>query len=94
MDNFDQQILLDANGDESYRLTPYPIKAQNSVRNFTPDEVENRFTQTDFTAQQLGLYRQRDWTNAIDKMKFKQLVDDTAEKIEVAQAINFAEQAQ
>ena len=26
-DSFDQQISLDADGDETYRLTPYPIKA-------------------------------------------------------------------
>ena len=59
-DNFDQQISLDADGDESYRLTLYPIKAQNPVRTFTPVEVENQFTQADFTAQQLGLKSQHD----------------------------------
>ena len=50
-DNFDQQISLDADGDESYHLTPYPIKARNSVRTFTPDEVENRITHADLTAK-------------------------------------------
>ena len=79
-DNFDQQNLLDADGDDTYRLTPYPVKARNPVRNFTPDEVENRFTHADFTAPQLGKYNQQDWTKSLDKMKFNQLVDDAAEK--------------
>ena len=56
-----------------------------------PDEVENRFNHADFTAQQLGIYSQHDWTKSIDKMKFNQLVDDAAEKFEVAQAVNFAD---
>ena len=68
---FDQQISHGADGDVTYRLTPHPIKAQNPVRTFTPDEVENRFTHADFTAQQLGIYSQYDWTKPIDKMKFK-----------------------
>ena len=51
--NFDQQISLDADGYDTYCLTPYPIKALNLVKTFTPDEVENRFTHADFTAQQL-----------------------------------------
>ena len=80
-DNFDQ-VSPDADADESYRLTPYPIKA--------PDKVENRFIHADFTAQQLGIYSQHDWTKTIDKMKFNQLVDDAAEKFDVAQAVNFA----
>ena len=50
-ENFDQQISRDADGDDTYRLTPYPIKARNPVRTFTPDEVGNRFTHADFTAQ-------------------------------------------
>ena len=57
-DNFDQQISLDRDGDDTYRLTPYPIKARNPVRNFTPDEVEHHFAHADFTAQQLGIYSQ------------------------------------
>ena len=32
--NFDQQISLDADGDDTYRLTHYPIKAQNPVKIF------------------------------------------------------------
>ena len=89
--NFDQQISLDTDGDESYRLTHYPIKARNPVRTFTPDEVENRFTHADFTAQQLGIYSQHDGTKSIDKMKFHQLVDDATEKFEITQAVNFAD---
>ena len=54
-ENFDQQISLDADGDDIYRLTPYPTKARKPVKTFTPDEVENRFTHADFTAQQLGI---------------------------------------
>ena len=46
---------MDADGDESYRLTPYPNKARNPVRTLTPNEVENCFTHADFTAQQLGI---------------------------------------
>ena len=92
-DNFDQQISLDADGDDRYRLTPYPIKARNPVRIFTPDEVENRFTHAGFTAQQLGIYSQHDWSKSIDKMKFNQLDDDAADKFEVAQAVNFADLA-
>ena len=88
-DNFDNQILLDADGDDTYCLTTYPIKARNPVRTFTPDEIENRFTHADFSAQQLGIYSQHDWTKSIDKMNFNQLVDDAAEKFEVAQALNF-----
>ena len=68
-DNVDKQIPLDADGDESYRLTPYPIKAQNQVKTSTHDEVESHFTHSDSTAQQLGIYSQRDWTNSIDIMK-------------------------
>ena len=52
-ENIDQQISLDADGDDTYRLTPYPIKARIPVRTFTPDQVEKRFTHADFTAQQL-----------------------------------------
>ena len=47
---------------ESYRLTPYPIKAGNQVKTFTPDKTERCFTQADFTAQHLGIYSQGDWT--------------------------------
>ena len=93
-ENFDQQISLDADGDDTYRLTPYPIKARNPVRTFTLDEVENRFIPADLTAQQLGIYSQHNWTISVDNMKFNLLVDDAAEKIEVARAVNFAKQAQ
>ena len=55
--------------------------------------MESRFTQADFTGKQIGIYSQRDWTNSIDKIKFNQLVDDVAEKCEVAHAANFAELA-
>ena len=92
-DNCDQQIFLDGDGDDTHRLTPYPIKSRNPVRTFTPDELENRFTHADFTAQQLGIYSQHDCTKSIYKMKFNQLVDDAAEKFEVAQAVNFADLA-
>ena len=92
-ENFDQQISLDADGDEIYRLTPYRIKARNPVKTFTPEEVENRFTHADFIAQQLGIYSQHDWTKSIDKMKFNQLVNDAAEKFEVARAVNSADLA-
>ena len=47
----------------------------------------------DFTAQQLGINSQHDWTKSIDKMKFNQLVDDAAEKFEVAQAVTFPDLA-
>ena len=57
------------------------------------NEVENRFTHADFTAQQLGIYCQHEWTKSIDKMKFNQSVDDAAERLEVAQAVNFADPA-
>ena len=57
------------------------------------DEVENRFTHADFTAQQLGIYSQHDWTKSIEKLKFNQLVDDKVEKFEVVQAVNFADLA-
>ena len=89
--NFDQQISLDADGDDTYRLAPYPIKARNPVKIFTPDEVENRFTHANFTAQQLEIYSQHDWTKSIDKMKFNQLVGYSAEKFEVARAVIFAD---
>ena len=96
-DNFDQQISLDADGDESYRLKPYPIKVRSPVRTFTADEVENTFTHADFTAQQFSIYSQHNWTKSIDKMKFNQLIDDAADKFEVAQAVdstNLAKKAQ
>ena len=54
-DKFDEQFSLDADSDDTYRLTPYPIKVRNHIRAFTPDEVENCFTYADFTAQQLGI---------------------------------------
>ena len=82
---------MHADGDGTHRLTPYPIKARNPVKTFTPDEVENRFTYAEFTAHQLGIYSQHDWTKSIDKMKIHQLVDDAAEKFEVARAVNFAD---
>ena len=87
------KISLDADGDGSYPLTTYPIKARNPVRTFTPDEVENYSTHADFTAQQLGIYSQHDWTKPINKMKFNQGVDDAAENFEAAQAVNFADLA-
>ena len=49
------------------------------------------------SAQQLGIYSQRDWTNFIDKTKYNQLVDDSALEFEKAQAVNLeilAKQAQ
>ena len=92
-EKFDQQISLDADGDDTYRLTTYIIKARNPVRTFTPDELENRFTHADFTAQQLGIYSQHHRTKSIDKMKFNQLVDGAAEKFEVARAVYFADLA-
>ena len=49
--------------------------------------MENGFTHVDFTAQQVGIYSQHDWTKSIDKMKFNQLVDDAAEKFEVERAV-------
>ena len=74
-------------------MTPYKIRPRNPVKTFTPDEFENRFTHADFTAQQLGIYNQHDWTKSIDRMKFNQLFDDAAEKIKVARAVNFADLA-
>ena len=53
-EKFDQQISFDADGEDTYRLTPYPIKAQNPVRTFTPDELENRFTHADFSAPEIA----------------------------------------
>ena len=96
-DNFDQHISLDVEGEKTYRLTPYPIEAHNPVKVFTPAEVDNHFTHAEFTAQQLGIYSQHDWTKSVDKMRFNKLVDDAAEKFEVARAVNFedlAKQAQ
>ena len=72
---------------------PYPIKARNPVTIFTLHEVDNRFTHSEFTAQQLGIYSRRNWTNSIYMNKFNQLVDDAAKKFEVAQAVNFADLA-
>ena len=92
-DKLDQHISLNADGGDTYRLIPYPIKAQSPVRNFTPDKIKNRFTHVDFTAQQIGFYSQRDWTKYIDKMKLNQLVDDAAEKLEVKRAVYFADLA-
>ena len=43
-DNFDQQITLDADGDESCRLTPYPFNAKNHVKLFTLGKIERRNT--------------------------------------------------
>ena len=54
---------------------------------------ENPFNHADFTAQQLGVYSQHDWTKSINKRKFNQLVDDAAANTEVAQAVNFADLA-
>ena len=54
-ENFDQQISLDPDGNESYRLTPYRIKALNPIKTFTTDEFEIRFTHADFTAHQLSI---------------------------------------
>ena len=78
---------------ESYRLTPYPINARKTVEILRTDEVEKLFTLAEFTAHQLGIHRQIDWTNSIDNMKFNQLVGNAAETIAVAQAINIADLA-
>ena len=59
----------------------------------TPDEVGNLFTHADFTAQQHGIYSQHIWTKFIDKLTFKQLVDEAAGNFEEAQAVNFADLA-
>ena len=56
-----------------------------------PYENKDRFTNSDFTAEQLGIQHQHDWTKSIDKMKFNQFVDDVVEKFEEAQAVNFAD---
>ena len=90
-EKFDQQMSLDADGEHTYPLTRHPIKARDPVRTLTLDEVENRFTHAELTAQQLGIYSQKDWNKSIDKMKFNQLVDDAAEKFEVVRAVNFAD---
>ena len=63
-DNFDHQISLNADGDDTYGLTPYPNKARNPVKTFTHDEVEHRFTHADFNAQKRGIYSQHDWTKS------------------------------
>ena len=60
-ENFDQQISLDADGDDTYRLTPYPVKARSPVKTFMPDEVKNHFIHADFTAHRIGVYSQHDW---------------------------------
>ena len=66
-----------------YRLIQ--IKARNHVRIFTPAKIESRFTDANSTAQQLGIYSQRHWTDSIDKMKINYLVDDAAEEFDVAE---------
>ena len=53
-DKFDQQISPDGDGDESNCLTPYPIKAQNHLKAFTPDKVESRFTHAEFMRNNLA----------------------------------------
>ena len=60
---------------------------------FTPDEFEFHVTQVNFPEQKLGIYRQRDWTSPLDKMKFRQLVDDAVEKFGVAKALKFEDLA-
>ena len=55
-------------------------------------QVANHFTHADFTAQQLGINSQHDWTKSTDKMKFN-LLDDAAEEFEVARAVSFADLA-
>ena len=92
-ENFDQQISLEADGDDTYSLTPYAIKSRNPVKTLTPDKVENRFADAEFTSQQCGIYSQHDWTKSKDKMKFNDFVDDAAEKFEVASTVNFADLA-
>ena len=92
-DNSEQQISLNADGDDTYRLITCPIKAQKPLTIFRPDEVEKRSTHADLTAQKLGIYSQHDWTKSIDRIKCNQLVDDAAQKFEVAQAVNFADLA-
>ena len=89
-DHFDEQVTLDADSDESNRLTSYPNKAQNHAKMFTPDGIELRFTQINFTAQQLGIFSKREWTNSIDKMKYNQIADDAAEKTEVNKFCGFS----
>ena len=56
-----------------------------------PDDFKNRFTHADVNAQQLGICSQLGWKTSIDKLKFNQLVDDAAEKVEVSQSVNFPE---
>ena len=46
-----------------------------------------------FTAQQISMFGQSDWTNSTDRININHLVDDAAETFEVAQAVNFADLA-
>ena len=54
-DNFDQQITLDADGDESYYLTPYPINARNHVKLFRLGDIERRNSDANFSAQKIDI---------------------------------------
>ena len=38
--NFNQQMTLDLDDDDSYRLTSHIIMARNSVQVFTPDDIQ------------------------------------------------------
>ena len=87
----DKQIALNADGDESYRLTLYPIELRNHVKIFTADEIELHFIHAEFTPQQIVIYSQRDWTSSIDNLNFNQIVDNALEKFEVARAVKFVD---
>ena len=58
-ENFDRQISLDADGDDTYCLTLYPIKARNPIKTFTPDELLPtlilQLNNSEFTVNTTGL---------------------------------------
>ena len=63
------------------------LKRKTALKNSSPMKMKNASPKPIALLNNLA-YSQRDWTNSIDKMKFNQLVDEAAEKFELAHNIS------
>ena len=63
------------------------LKRKTALKNSSPMKVKNASPMPISLLNNLA-YSQRDWTNSIDKVKFNQLVNEAAEKFELAHNIS------
>ena len=80
--NFYRQESLDAENDDSYRLTSWRFKSQSSLKMFTPVEIEICFNRYKYLA-----------TGQIPPKGIIQLVENAAENFEESYAVNIEDLA-